>query len=369
MKIGILGTRGVPNHYGGFEQFAEYLSVGLVERGHEVVVYNSSTHPYQKDNWKGVKIVHCKDLEDKIGTAGQFFYDLNCILNARKQGFSVLLQLGYTSNSIWYNLLPKNSIIVTNMDGLEWKRSKYSKMVQLFLRKAEKWAAESSDHLIADSIGILKYLEGLYDRPVTFISYGSESMGDPNVDVLREYGLVENQYYLLIARMEPENNIEIILDGYVESNSSLPFIVVGKVNNSFGQYLQRKFEDNPLIIFKGGIYNFSHLNNLRFYSKFYFHGHSVGGTNPSLLEAMSSSALIVANDNIFNRTVLDVHALYFSNSFEVASLINKPLKENSRKVMIEANLRKIEKKHSWKKIIDSYLNLFIKLTKQNRVDV
>ncbi|RYZ18900.1 MAG: DUF1972 domain-containing protein, partial [Chitinophagaceae bacterium] len=121
MKIALLGTRGIPNHYGGFEQFAEYFAVYLAGKGHEVYVYNSGHHPYQEKTFKGVNLIHCTDPEDKIGTAGQFIYDLNCILDSRKHSFDIILQLGYTSNSVWHFLLPKKPVIITNMDGLEWK--------------------------------------------------------------------------------------------------------------------------------------------------------------------------------------------------------------------------------------------------------
>ena len=133
MKIGILGTRGIPNYHGGFEQFAEYFSIYLAENNHEVYVYNSHSHPYQKKHFKGVNIIHCKDPENKMGTVGQFIYDFNCILDARKRNYDILLQLGYTSSSIWCKLLPPKTIVISNMDGLEWKRSKYPKMVQKFL--------------------------------------------------------------------------------------------------------------------------------------------------------------------------------------------------------------------------------------------
>ena len=122
MKIAILGTRGIPNYYGGFEQFAQHLSEYLVNKGHEIIVYNSHTHPYQEGEWNGVKIVHCKDPEDKIGAAGQFIYDLNCIIDSRKRDFDIILQLGYASSAIWYFLFPKKAIVITNMDGLEWKK-------------------------------------------------------------------------------------------------------------------------------------------------------------------------------------------------------------------------------------------------------
>ena len=129
MKIAILGTRGIPNNYGGFEQFAEYLSVGLVDKGHNVFVYNSHNHIFKESIYKGVNIIHCFDPEYLIGTSGQFLYDLNCIINCRKSNFDIILQLGYTSSSIWNGIMPKNSSLVTNMDGIEWKRSKFSNKV------------------------------------------------------------------------------------------------------------------------------------------------------------------------------------------------------------------------------------------------
>ena len=158
MKIGILGTRGIPNAYGGFEQFAQYLAQGLVNRGHSVWVYNSSDHPYQEQEWRGIHIIHCADWEARIGTAGQFIYDFNCLKDARKREFDVLLQLGYTSNSIWHRIWPKRTLNVVNMDGLEWKRSKYGPVTRKFLARAEQWAAKHADVLIADSIGIRDYI-------------------------------------------------------------------------------------------------------------------------------------------------------------------------------------------------------------------
>jgi len=127
MKIGILGSRGIPNHYGGFEQFAGHLSTGLVKQGAEVWVYCSHDHPYTGESWNGVHLIHCYDPERSIGALGQFVYDFNCIRDSRKRDFDIILQLGYTSSSVWHRLLPEKPVVITNMDGLEWKRSKYSR--------------------------------------------------------------------------------------------------------------------------------------------------------------------------------------------------------------------------------------------------
>src|SRR5690606_39950260 len=135
LKIGFLGTRGIPNRYGGFEQAVERLSVGLAEMGHDVTVYNSHQHPYKEEWLHGVRINRRYDPEHLIKTAGQFIYDLNCIRDAHKKKFDVILFMGYTSSSVWWRYFPKKSTIISNMDGLEWKRSKYSAFVQKFLKK------------------------------------------------------------------------------------------------------------------------------------------------------------------------------------------------------------------------------------------
>jgi len=361
MRIGILGTRGVPNYYGGFEQFAAFLSKYLVQNDHEVWVYNSSLHPYQEKSWEGVHIIHCNDLEDKLGTAGQFFYDLNCILDSRKRNFDILLQLGYTSSSIWGRLLPSKAVVVTNMDGLEWKRSKFSSIVQKFLHYAESLAVKRSDFLVSDSIGIQNYIKEKYNKTSEYIAYGADLFTNPNFNLVNEYNIVQFSYSLLIARLEPENNIEVILDGYCLSDSKEPFLVVGKIENQFAQYLIDKYKDVPTIRFLGGIYNIEILNNLRHFCKMYFHGHSVGGTNPSLLEAMASSALIVAHKNIFNQAILENEALYFESIEDIASLLKTVLSDEKRQLMIRNNFEKIECHFSWKKIVSSYENLFIQL--------
>lgn len=354
MKIAILGTRGIPNNHGGFEQFAEYLSQFLVNNGHEVYVYNSHTHPFKDSRWRGINIVHKYDPENKIGTAGQFIYDLYCILDSRKRDFDIILQLGYTSSSVWGRLLPKKPVIATNMDGLEWKRSKYSKPVRRFLKYAEKLAIKSSDYLISDSIGIRNYLKDMYGKDSEYIAYGAEPFMNPVEDVIAEYGVRKYNYNLLIARLEPENNIETILDGVVKSSIGSPFLVIGKHKTKFGEYLKDKFKDSKSIKFLGGIYNIEHLNNLRYWSNIYFHGHSVGGTNPSLLEAMASESFIVAHDNIFNRSILQESALYFGNVNDIANVLH--LDKRDYADFVSNNKTKINNEFNWKLINSKYEN-------------
>lgn len=363
MHIGIIGTRGIPNNYGGFEQCAEFLAGGLVKENFEVSVYNSHNHPYQKKTWNGVHIIHCYDPEDRLGTAGQFVYDLNCILDSRSRNFDIILQLGYTSSTIWGQLFPrKKSIITTNMDGLEWKRSKYSKVVQRFLQYAEKLGVKYSDFLIADSIGIQKYLQEKYNVESTFIAYGANLFEIPEPKVLEQYHVKPLEYSLLIARLEPENSIEVILEGVCAASTTHSFLVIGNHNTKYGVYLKEKFSGHSQIRFIGGVYNLDYLNNLRYYSNLYFHGHTVGGTNPSLLEAMASNALICAQDNIFNRSILGEDAYYFIGNDAITSLICKAdlhFKEASvNQSKLRNNALKIQETYAWPIIVSQYIAHF-----------
>jgi len=355
MKIAITGTRGVPNHYGGFEQFAEHLSEYLVKDGHEVTVYNSHTHPYQSKEWKGVKIRHCHDPENRFGTIGQFFYDLNCIRDCRRRDYDIILQLGYTSNSIWGFLLPRGPVIITNMDGMEWKRSKYSKSVQKFLRWAEKLAVKTSDFLISDSIGIQDYLLQKYRVRSQYIPYGASLFEDPEIDVLAQYGVEKYEYDMLIARLEPENNIETILEGVTAATGcTRSFLVIGNHHTAYGAYLKEKFGADERIIFTGAIFEKEKLHSLKSFSWLYFHGHSTGGTNPSLLEAMASRALILAHENAFNRNVLGGDAYYFSSAGDVAGFIEAFNRGESEVAMTQRNYEKVVGKFTWPAIVTQY---------------
>jgi glycosyltransferase involved in cell wall biosynthesis len=360
MRIGIFGSRGIPNRYGGFEQFAGYLSAGLVDRGADVWVYNSHNHPCKEQQWHGVNIIRCYDPEVTIGTPGQFIYDLNCIIDSRKRNFDILLQLGYTSSSVWHKLLPRKSKIATNMDGLEWKRSKYSKSVQRFLKFAEKLAVKSSDLLIADSEVIQDYLLKTYQVQSTYIPYGADIFENPDPEPLARFGVTPRQYYLLIARMQPDNHIEEIIRGVISSGNDLPLLIIGDTRNSYGQFLRKEYTSGQ-IRYLGGLFEQDTLNQLRYFSRLYFHGHSAGGTNPSLLEAMAASAPVCAHDNPFNRSVLGRDAFYFENDSRISEIINNGPGKDETDSFITKNIEKIGTSYVWSQVISAYYHAFNEL--------
>ncbi|TCZ70602.1 DUF1972 domain-containing protein [Flaviaesturariibacter aridisoli] len=353
LRIALLGTRGIPNRYGGFEQISETLAAGLAARGHAVTVYCSGTHPDKSPSWQGVRRVLCTDPEERLGTFGQFLYDRNCLRHAAREGYDALLFLGYTSSSVWGPWFPRGCAILSNMDGLEWKRSKYAAPVRRFLRRAEAWAVRYSHRHIADSPVIKEYLDARYGIDSVYIPYGAEVRRDHDAATLALYGLQPDNYYMLMARMEPENHVAGILEGYVRSGSARSMLVVGNAANRYGSILRKRFSRHTGIRFLGPLFDQETVHQLRAQATLYFHGHSVGGTNPSLLEAMASGAFIAAHRNPFNSRILGEDGLYFTTADEVAQLI-KEHHETAIRPQRARHQLKIERDYAWTPVIDLY---------------
>ena len=376
MKIAFVSTRGIPNNYGGFEQFAEYISVGMAQRGHEVVVYSPKFHPYQESTYKGVRIKHIYSPETWMGSSvGSFFYDFASLRDAlKKEDFDIIYEAGYTSiipAYIWFNVKKrKRPIFTTNMDGLENKRSKFSPMVRRFLDWEEKMAVKYSHYLIADNMGIHDYYKEKYGKESKFLAYGADIHDDFKAEYLEEFGLKSVEYYILIARLEPENNIVMAIEGYLHSkeNGRRPLIVVGKTNTPHGKELVEKYGNERNVEFVGGIYDFKKLDSVRHFSKAYFHGHSVGGTNPSLLEAMAAGCFIFAHDNIFNRAVLKENAFYYPSADKVTEYLNRidTIAEGSKIQYTARNIEVIRNEYSWESLIDKHEKYFYWLLSQKQ---
>lgn len=374
MKIAFVSTRGIPNNYGGFEQFAEYISVGLAQRGHDVTVYSPKFHPYQHDNYKGVKIKHIYSPETWMGSSvGSFFYDFASLKDALKnEDFDIIYEAGYTSiipAYIWFDVKKrKRPIFTTNMDGLENKRSKFNPIVRRFLDWEEKMAVKYSHYLIADNMGIHDYYKEKYGKESKFLAYGANIHDDFNAEYLKEFGLKPEEYYILIARLEPENNIIMAIEGYLHSkeNGRRPLIIVGKTNTPHGKELVKKYENEKNVRFVGGIYDFKKLDSVRHFSRAYFHGHSVGGTNPSLLEAMAAGCFIFAHDNIFNRAVLKDNAWYYPSALKVSEFLDNidTIVDKHKIEFIAQNIDVIRNEYSWEHLVDEHEKYFKWLLEQ-----
>jgi glycosyltransferase involved in cell wall biosynthesis len=180
--------------------------------------------------------------------------------------------------------------------------------------------------------------------------------------------IAQEDYFLLMARMEPENNIETILEGFNNSTSAKKFKVLGDTGNRFGKYITHRFKNDDRIQFKGSIFDTAKVRSLQNNSYLYFHGHSVGGTNPSLLEAMASEALIAAHNNPFNKSVLHSDAFYFSNAGEVQNIVENVRRQEPEKTMVTNNLHKIRNQFNWERIVDEYEEFIVECYKNSRYE-
>lgn len=367
MKIAFISTRGIPNNYGGFEQFAEQISVRLAARGHEVIVYSPHYHNYKSNEYKGVRIKHIYSPEPWMGTSvGSFFYDFLSLWDAlKREKPDIIYVAGYTSITpayMWYDIRKiKSPVVITNMDGLEYKRTKFNWWVRAFLFWEERMVVKYSHYLIADNAGIQDYYKSKYGKESTLLAYGADVPYGYDERYISESGLKANDYFLLVARIEPENNIKMAIEGYLASKwyGRKPLIIVGRPNTPYGKKLIAGYGKETSVRFIGGIYDMGKLNSLRHYSFAYFHGHSVGGTNPSLLEAMACGCFILAHDNVFNKTVLGINALYYTNEQSVALILNN-MDEMivAKEAFIGNNWQTIREQYSWEKLADAYEKYF-----------
>ena len=365
MKLAITGTRGVPNHYGGFEQFVMQFSTRLVDAGHEVVVYNPHGHPYKDNTYKGVEIIR-KWLPEKMFKAmSNYVFDRSCLRDAYQRKVDIILECGYASAAPWYRWLRRKGVkLITHMDGMEWQRAKWNLITKKIIRKTESIAVKYSDALVCDNPVVADYYRKMYSVSPEMIPYGAVIPEKWNENSLIKVGLEAGTFYLIVARLEPENNIRIIIEGFLASNIRESLVIVGDYTRKSGSKLFKEFGGNPKIRFLGGIYDQDVLDNIRHYSKALFHGHSVGGTNPSLLEAMAAGSLIMAHDNPFNRWVLDKNAAYFNNQQELRNHIAGIDKlRQSADAWIPDNLARIESDFQWDSIVSQYEELFLRLLK------
>ena len=354
MKIAVLGSRGIPNRYGGFEEMAERVCPLWVRAGHQVTVYTVSDHPEKLEKLEGVEITHIFNPEKTLGLAGQFIYDLRCILDAKKKDYDIILQLGYTTSGIWSFLWPKQKT-VTNMDGLEHQRAKYKGPLAPFLRWSERRAAKRSKLLVADNPMIADYLTK-YKTPCTTIAYGAEIVSTFDTELLKSKGLPTENFVLHIGRVQPDNHVKEILESAKESGKTL--VAVGDYSTTYGKKLYRKYQACENIVFPGTIYEKDVVNALRKHCEAYLHGHSAGGTNPALLEAMGCGAFVLAHSNPFNASVLGgLGGLWNSEEELTAMLQNLPNKEVQMEQGSLAQAR-IEAHFNWPKIAQEYLKAF-----------
>jgi glycosyltransferase involved in cell wall biosynthesis len=213
--------------------------------------------------------------------------------------------------------------VATHVDGLEWKRAKWSGTGQAYYRRAEQLAVRWSDALIADSVGISEYYRAEFDAPTELLSYGAPILAGLGSSRVTDLGLTPAGYHLVVARFEPENHVDVIVEGYRRSGASLPLVVVGSAPyaSTYIQRVESLAAGDPRIRLIGSVWDQDLLNELYANAASYVHGHSVGGTNPSLLRAMGAGAPVIAYDVVFNREVVGEDLPVFDSAASLATRI------------------------------------------------
>ena len=356
-KVSIIGTVGLPACYGGFESLVQNL-VGYQSKNISYSIYCSSMHyPEKNKKYKNASLNYIPLNANGISS---IFYDGLSLLHSWKKKNDVTLILG-VSGCIFLPLfkLISKSKIITNIDGLEWKRNKWGKFTKYFLKLSERLAVKYSDIIISDNQAIADYVKNEYSIQSKVIAYGGDHVLTSTINnnhSTNDNTLNNEDYYLSICRIEPENNISLILDAFSKNNKKIKFI--GNWQNSeYGRNLYNKYSQHENIELISPIYDLTTLFKYRINCNGYIHGHSAGGTNPSLVEAMHIGKPILAFDCNFNRYSTDNKALYFSDSESLNNIIKFTSTEDF--IVNSKEMKKIAStQYTWTKIVSLYENLY-----------
>lgn len=317
MRVALIGTRGVPAHYGGFETAVEEIGTRLSADGVDVVVFCRPSSHERPRSYRGMKLVHLPALRRRsLETLSHTFLS---VMHPALSGVDAAIVFNSANAPFLPVLRARRIPVATHVDGLEWRRSKWGGAGRRYYRVAEGLAVRWSDALIADATGIADYYTTEFKAPTRLIAYGApilESVGDAKI---RELGLTRQGYHLVVARFEPENYVHEIVEGYVASNARLPLVVVGSAPYSDRYTEAVQAAGDSRVRFLGGIWDQDLLDQLYANALSYLHGHSVGGTNPSLLRAAGAGSHVIAFDVAFNREVLGDRGRYFSTPADVTA--------------------------------------------------
>lgn len=356
-RLAIIGTVGVPGKYGGFETLAHQL-VSQLSSDFEITVYCSGKH-YPKGNrpktFNGAKLVY---LPLKANGWQSIPYDILSIAHALSKA-DALLVLGVSGGIVfpfvrWFT---KKKLIV-NIDGMEWRRDKWQRWAKWFLRKSEKIAVRYSHADVTDNEMIRRYTHRYYKTVSHLIAYGGDHVL-PNAltpELVKEFPFLKSPYAFKVARIEPENNIEMILQAFA-GHPNKTLVLVGNWNNSaYGTQLLQQYSAYPNLHLVPPIYNQVKLDALRSNCFLYLHGHSAGGTNPSLVEAMNLGLPVMAFDIGFNRASTEDKALYFSNGKALSKLLDTTSYEDLR--ALATSMKEIAaRRYTWEIIARQYAQL------------
>lgn len=362
-KLRILGIRGIPAAHGGFETFAEHLALYLVKQGWEVTVYcqEDGPGPAFEDTWQGVRRVRMPVATS--GVAGTIVFDWRSTLHTLREEGPVLT-LGYNTAVFCalYRLMGISNVI--NMDGIEWRRQKWGAVAKTWFWINDWLGCWLGNHLIADHPEVQRHLETRVGAgKISTIGYGAQEVTNADASLLKNHGLEPGGYAILIARAEQENSIIEMVRAWSREHRGIRLVVLGNYRSGHAYHDAVKAAASVEVMFLGAIYATEVVQSLRFFARFYLHGHQVGGTNPSLVESMGSGNAVLAHDNRFNRGVSGEGGLYFSSENECAEKIGLMLGDEALVDGLKAASRLRHRDlYTWDKVLKEYETLLERWT-------
>jgi glycosyltransferase involved in cell wall biosynthesis len=362
MRIALLGTRGVPARYGGFETAVEEVGRRLADKGHRVVVYCRTREDAPRpERYLGMELVHLPAARKRsLETLSHSALSVAHLLAHRTDAAFVF----NAANAPLLPLLRAARIpVATHVDGLEWKRAKWGPVGQRYYRLAESMAVRWSDALIADAQGITYYYRSEFGAPTTLLTYGAPVIA-PGSDRLAELGLTPGGFHLAVARFEPENHVDVIVQGYCRSAATKPLVVVGSAPYSDAYTASVHAAADGRVRFLGGVWDQGQLDQLYANAYTYLHGHSVGGTNPSLLRAIGAGAAVLAYDVDFNREVIADSGRFFVAPGDLAALVEDAESDPARVERDGARAQVLAKGYDWDAVADGYEQLALSLAQR-----
>jgi glycosyltransferase involved in cell wall biosynthesis len=354
----ILGTRGLPANHGGFETFAERYALHLAERGWKVSVYcqedvEEVSAPVRTDLWRGVERIFIQTA--RKGGLGALDFDWKCVRDALTRP-GVCLVLGYNGAAFLPALRMFGRKVFTNMDGIEWKRPKWPFPVRAWFFVNEWIAAWTSQRLVADHPAIADHLATRRPRSATVvIPYGGDPVESAPVAPVEALGLAPGRYLISIARIEPDNNIETIVRAFSARRRGMKLVVLGKLEagNRYHEAVRAAAGDE--VVFPGAIYDPAMVRSLRFHARAYVHGHTVGGTNPSLVEALWAGNAVIAHDNPYNRWTAGTAAITFADAEACEAAMARVIADDALAARLSAAARaRAAEAFQWRDVLMAY---------------
>jgi len=362
LRIAIIGSRGYPYVYSGYETLVKELAERIVKKGHCVRVYcHSSLFKSKPKKLNGIELIYTPSINSKIFS--QLFNSFFSFLNVCFSNTDVVLVVNSANGpyGLFTKIFRKKTCI--NVDGLEWLRPKWKGFGSIYFKISSKLATYFFDEIITDSKEMSKIYLKKFKKKSTVIAYGS-TMVDSKDHLLNEFNLKKNEYYLIVGRLIPDNNAKLILKAFIKSGSNKKLVIVGDVPYEDKYSNDVKNLSSKNIIFTGYVVNQEKLSCLYKNSYGYIHGHEYGGTNPTMINALDLNCQILALKTIFNKEMLlNKSAIYFEkNISSISKSIN--LFEKKYNVLKDKNYNyNVPNRYKWDKIAGDYLSLFIKLIK------